>query len=56
MPPRQGHNAIAGGSGRGGEAYFAGGGSGFYGAGGVDSYFNQPVLARQPPSAATVFV
>jgi hypothetical protein len=36
-----GHNAVDGGSGRGGEAYFAGGGSGFYGPGGMDEYFQQ---------------
>lgn len=42
MVAKEGHNAITGGSGRGGEGYFGGGGAGFYGPGGVDSFFNQP--------------
>eukprot|EP00614_Pseudopedinella_elastica_P015590 CAMPEP_0172585492 /NCGR_PEP_ID=MMETSP1068-20121228/4910_1 /TAXON_ID=35684 /ORGANISM="Pseudopedinella elastica, Strain CCMP716" /LENGTH=294 /DNA_ID=CAMNT_0013379979 /DNA_START=186 /DNA_END=1067 /DNA_ORIENTATION=+ len=42
-----GKNAIPAGSGRGGEAYFAGGGSGFYGDGGMDRYFQQPGPAEK---------
>ena len=35
MTAAEGHNAVAGGSGRGGKGFFAGGGAGYYDPGGV---------------------